>query len=141
MGGGPNNCSATITDVGYNISDDNSCGFTASTSRNNTDPQLDPAGLSDNGGPTQTIALQSSSPAIDAIALEDCTDQAPSPKRITTDQRGALRPDAGEVSCDIGASEFQDFVGQADCQGKSAPAARQYGGLRAAASRPMASPA
>jgi hypothetical protein len=31
----------------------------------NTNPQLDPAGLANNGGPTMTIALQSTSPAID----------------------------------------------------------------------------
>jgi hypothetical protein len=48
-----------IIDAGYNISDDDSCGFTAIGSLNNTDPQLDPAGLANNGGPTQTIALLS----------------------------------------------------------------------------------
>lgn len=59
-------CSATagtIIDAGYNISDDATCGFSASTSHSNTDAKLDPAGLSNNGGPTQTIALQPSSPA------------------------------------------------------------------------------
>ncbi len=71
------NCFATITDVGYNISDDNSCGFTASSSRNKTDPELDPAGMSAHGGPTETIALQSSSPAVDAIALEDLHRSSP----------------------------------------------------------------
>ena len=92
------------TDLGYNISDDDSCGFSAVGSRNNTDPMLDPAGLANNGGPTQTIALLSGSPAIDAIPLADCTDQ--SSNRITTDQRGFPRPDArGEPACDIGAYE------------------------------------
>jgi hypothetical protein len=61
------NCFETVTDAGYNISDDTSCGFSATSSRNNTDPMLDRAGLSNNDGPTHTIALLDGSPAIDAI--------------------------------------------------------------------------
>jgi hypothetical protein len=91
----------TFTDLGYNISADDSCGFTATGSMNNTDPMLDPAGLANNGGPTQTIALLSGSPAIDVIPLADCTDQDGNP--LTTDERGFPRPDAGEGVCDIGA--------------------------------------
>jgi hypothetical protein len=100
------NCAGTITDAGFNISDDNACAFSATGSRNSTNPELDPAGLADNGGPTQTIALLVGSPAIDAIPLALCTDQAGTP--LTTDQRGFARPDAGENACDIGAYEFQD---------------------------------
>jgi CSLREA domain-containing protein len=131
--GGGNCYGAPIADAGYNISDDAACGFAAVGSLNNTDPVLDPAGLQNNGGPTQTIALSSESPAIDAIPVSDCTDQNSNP--IHTDQRGALRPDPGEVACDIGAYEFADFAGQANCVGKSNSAlAHQYGGLSAAAS-------
>jgi hypothetical protein len=88
-------CAGTITDAGYNISDDNLCGFNATGSRNNTDPMLDPAGLANNGGPTQTIALLSGSPAIDAIPLANCTDEASPPNPIITDQRlfPALMPE------------------------------------------------
>ena len=53
----------TIIDAGYNISDDASCGFSATGSRNNTNPMLDSKGLQYNGGPTETIALNSESPA------------------------------------------------------------------------------
>jgi CSLREA domain-containing protein len=131
-------CSGTITDAGYNISDDHTCGFAKTGSANNGDgvnPLLSAAGLANNGGPTQTIALDSESPAIDAIPLADCTDQASPPKRIITDQRGALRPDAGEVQCDIGAYEFQDFAGQPFCGSKSIFAlVRRFGSLEAAAS-------
>lgn len=102
------NCVGTINDGGYNISDDQSCGFSAIGSLNNTDPMLDPAGLADNGGPTQTIALLSGSPAIDAIPLADCTDQASPPNPIITDQRLFPRPDSEEDLCDIGAYEFAD---------------------------------
>lgn len=103
------NCSGTITDGGFNIDDDGSC-VSASTSQT-TNPQLDPAGLKDNGGPTQTIALCTGagtptgctviSPAIDAVQTG-----CPPP---STDQRGVSRPQDGNndgtALCDIGAFE------------------------------------
>jgi hypothetical protein len=109
--GGGGNCSIHIsppTDEGYNISNDNTCGFDRTGSADNGDnvnPLLSSAGLANNGGPTQTIALRADSPAINAIPIADCTDQSSPPKRIATDQRGFPRPDAGEAKCDIGAYE------------------------------------
>jgi CSLREA domain-containing protein len=100
-----------FADAGYNISDDSTCGFAKTGSANNgdgVDPLLSPAGLAQNGGLTETIALLAGSPAIDAIPLADCTDQSTPPKRIATDQRGFPRPDAGEQFCDIGAYEYQN---------------------------------
>jgi Right handed beta helix region len=97
------NCSpsGSITDTGYNLSNDTSCGFTtANHSMPNTNPQLDPAGLKNNGGPTQTIALLPGSPAIDQIPSAMCL--------VDTDQRGFPRPDNNESVCDIGAYEHQD---------------------------------
>jgi hypothetical protein len=77
-------------DGGYNLVDDNSCEL-GSTSLSDTAPGLDPAGLQDNGGPTQTIALQASSPAVGYVTSSaDCTGN---------DQRGAPWP----APCDIGA--------------------------------------
>lgn len=94
-------CNGSFSDQGYNLSSDSSCGFTASTSQQNTDPKLDPNGLQNNGGPTQTLALQQGSPAIDQIPVASCP---------PTDQRGIARPDDSEPSCDIGAyeSNYQD---------------------------------
>jgi hypothetical protein len=92
---------AAFVDTGYNLEDAASCGFsTLNHSLPNSEPLLDPAGLQDNGGPTQTIALQSGSPAIDAIpaGANGCG------TTITTDQRGVSRPQAG--GCDIGAYEL-----------------------------------
>ena len=84
-----------ITDQGYNLDSDSSC-FSASTSLH-TNPQL--AALASNGGPTQTMALQQGSPAIDAVASS--ANICPS-----TDQRGNTRPDdASETACDMGAYE------------------------------------
>jgi hypothetical protein len=64
---------SAITDGGHNLDDGTMCGFSiANGSLNNADPQLDPAGLKDNGGPTQTIALQPGSPAINAGSETIC---------------------------------------------------------------------
>jgi HYR domain len=84
-----------IVDNGYNLSSENSCGFPGTGSRQNTDPLL--SGLANNGGPTQTMALQQGSPAIDQIPATNCPQ---------TDQRGVSRPDDGESACDMGAYEF-----------------------------------
>ena len=70
------------------------------------DPGLDPNGLQDNGGPTQTIALLPGSPAIDsgsnALAVDPRTDQP-----LTTDQRGIGFSRIVNNTVDIGAFEFQ----------------------------------
>lgn len=100
--GGPN-CSGLgpSSDGGYNLDDGTSCGFDiANHSLSTTNPMLDPAGLNDNGGPTQTIALLSGSPAIDAIppGAVGCG------TTLTSDQRGVSRPQG--PGCDIGAFEF-----------------------------------
>ncbi len=89
-----------ISDGGYNLEDGRSCGFsTANNSLPETDPLLDPAGLKNNGGPTQTIALQPGSPAINAVprGVNGCG------TTLTTDQRGVARPQGPR--CDIGAFE------------------------------------
>jgi hypothetical protein len=98
-----------VTDRGYNISDDRSCGFTATglaLNGDDVDPRL-AAGLANNGGPTKTVALLTSSPAIDQIPIGLCTDFA-SGNQLKTDQRGYGRPDPGDGpngNCDIGAYE------------------------------------
>lgn len=118
------NCSysggSTLNVEEFNLESGTDCGFTNQTSLQNTDPKLDPNGLQNNGGPTQTIALQPGSPALDVLPFDglarcpslttpagsippsssDCT-YCP-----TTDQRGYPRPDnSSEDMCDIGAYE------------------------------------
>ena len=94
------------TDLGFNIEDDASCGFNPAISKNNTDPKLDPAGLKNNGGPTETIALQAISPALDLIPVASCTDQQAMPQPLETDQRLFGRPDPANLNaCDSGAFE------------------------------------
>jgi hypothetical protein len=116
-----------ITDGGHNLDDGMSCGFsTANGSLSNTDPRLDPAGLRDNGGPTQTLALctgagqpagcTAASPAIGAGDNTICG-SAPVNSR---DQRGFVRPGIGHTQCSIGAYEADGVAPQlcvGDCSG------------------------
>ena len=68
--------------LGYNLDDDGTCGFTGGTGDLSDTPSgLDPTGLHANGGPTDTIALEPGSAAIDAVA-----DPSLCP---ATDQRGS----------------------------------------------------
>jgi len=94
-------CSAAVTDGGFNIDDGTSCGFSAPYhDLINTNPSL--AALAGNGGPTQTMALNSGSPAIDAgQSGSACTSVNDS-----EDQRGFVRPDVAATACDIGAYEY-----------------------------------
>jgi hypothetical protein len=100
----PTNCTADpdalIADNGHNVSSDGTC-VSAGTSLANTDPLLDPAGLQDNGGPTQTIALLPDSPAIDLVPI----DANGCGTTLTTDQRGNARPHG--PACDSGAVEHE----------------------------------
>ena len=94
------NCYTPIIDGGYNLDSGTSCGFSAVyDSLPGTDPKL--GELADNGGPTQTMALGSGSPAIDAGNDTVCTDATTVNK---LDQRGMARPQG--THCDIGAFEL-----------------------------------
>ena len=92
-------CRGKIVDGGYNISDDASYRFPANTSKIRTNPRLDPGGLEDNGGPTGTIALQTSSPAINFVpkSTNGCGTST------SIDQRDVHRPQGKR--CDAGAFE------------------------------------
>ncbi|MBK5218651.1 MAG: hypothetical protein JJE35_02515 [Thermoleophilia bacterium] len=93
-GGTASDCGTVVTVTSANnISGDASCMFTDPASKQNTNPLL--GGLADNGGPTNTMALQPGSPAIDAGTNTGCP---------ATDQRGVARPQGS--ACDIGAYEL-----------------------------------
>ncbi len=89
---GGSNLFGTIIDGGYNLSSDDSFGFSSPNSLNSTDPLLGP--LQNNGGLTLTAALTDCSPAVDAGHPTSLT---------SADQRGVLRPVNGRS--DIGAFE------------------------------------
>jgi predicted outer membrane repeat protein len=92
------NCVGGVTNNGFNLSSDNTCGF--GIGRDNVNLMLDP--LANNGGPTKTHMLQPGSPAIDNVATG-----CPPP---STDQRGGMRPVDGDgdgsALCDVGAVEY-----------------------------------
>lgn len=121
-GGSGSNCSvqpeSAIQSQGHNLDSLNECSFTAAGDLVNADPLLAP--LANNGGFTQTMALASASPAIDAADGAACP---------PTDQRGVLRP-AG-AACDIGAFELaipSATSGQASAVGQTSAT---LGGLAA----------
>ena len=92
-----------MSSQGYNLASDASCSLTATADQPSTNPNLGP--LANNGGPTRTMALPLSSPAVDKGIAGG----------LTTDQRGLIRPvdfpaipnaSSGDGT-DIGAFEVQ----------------------------------
>ena len=117
------NCGGPITSQGYNLSDDPSCAFAGRGDLNNTPAGLDPSGLQNNGGPTQTIALLANSSAVDAIPASACSDAFGN--LVSTDQRGITRPQGS--GCDIGAFEVVQVPTANVCPaGQTTPAPCSY---------------
>jgi predicted outer membrane repeat protein len=94
--GGCAGLTANISSFGHNIDWWNSCNLGINGDQVNTNPQLGP--LQYNGGNSQTHALASYSPAIDAGDSTYCPG---------FDQRGVSRPQY--ATCDVGAYEFNGF--------------------------------
>jgi hypothetical protein len=92
------NCAggALITSLGHNLETGSDCGFTAAGDLQNTDPKFFTAGVNDNGGNTDTLGLDVTSPAVDAVP-------ANAPGCGGTDQRDVPRPQG--AACDMGAFE------------------------------------
>jgi len=103
VGNSGGNCYGGVIDEGYNLDDDGTCDFSSGTTPDSA-IALDPNGLQNNGGPTETVALESNSVAINQIPIPDCIDQSSPPVRLYTDQRGVIRPQF--TACDIGAYEY-----------------------------------
>lgn len=95
-------CVGSIGDLGYNLDDDGSCGFSATDhSLSGINPDLGP--LQDNGGPTQTQA-----PAVDSAVLNQIPPHVAGPSGTALcpriDQRGVDGPQG--TWCDMGAVEL-----------------------------------
>ncbi len=97
------NCTGAMVSVGFNLDSGSSCGFVTPADRPNSNPALGP--LTDNGGPTQTLAPAANSPALDSGRAKT---------GMKIDQRGELRPRnltgipnaMGSDATDIGALEL-----------------------------------
>ena len=110
LAGNPgNNCgsqtSGVIVDEGGNFDDGTSCNF-GTNSLSGVGAALDPLGVQNNGGPTDTVALTTGSGAVD-LGLNAVCAAAPV---SNLDQRGGPRPIDGdgvnEAACDTGAFEL-----------------------------------
>jgi CSLREA domain-containing protein len=87
------NCAGTVGDGGNNL---HFPAFDPSCPGGNGDPKL--GTLARNGGPTQTVALQTGSAAIDQVPAGAACPSG--------DQRGVARPQPAGGMCDIGAYEY-----------------------------------
>lgn len=98
--GSGGNCSSAVTSAGWNLSTDDTCRLSGPGDIVVAQASLSPLG--DNGGLTETHALLSLSPAIDAGDNAGCP---------PGDQRGLARPTDGDRDgsfvCDIGAYELE----------------------------------
>ncbi len=112
----PSNCGDSgISSLGHNLQSGADCAFAATGDLKDVEPGFLSDGLQDNGGNTNTFALEATSPAVDAIASGAAGCSA-------TDQRGISRPQGS--GCDIGAYElFQPIEGQqfSEVVGAAAP--------------------
>ena len=112
------NCSpgSLVINGSSNFDSNEDCNFgTANHSISKTDPELDVL-LKDNGGPTQTLALQLGSPAInhgnDAFAVDPYGAANPGGANpLKYDQRGQGFARIANGAVDIGAHEYQVAVG------------------------------
>jgi hypothetical protein len=88
---------AKIISLGYNIETGTDCGFTATGDKQSTAPDFSSTTPQGNGGNTNTLAPEPTSPAVNAIptSFEFCDG---------LDQRGVTRPQG--AGCDIGAVEL-----------------------------------
>jgi hypothetical protein len=99
------NCRATspakIASIGYNLETGTDCGFKSTGDKQSTAPDFSSSTPQNNGGNTDTLAPEPTSPAVNAIptSWEFCDG---------TDQRGVTRPQG--AGCDIGAVELGGAV-------------------------------
>jgi CSLREA domain-containing protein len=89
-------CAGSMRSLGHNLSQRSGCGFDRSSDARGVDPRL--GAFDSHGGPSPTVVLMASSPAIDLGGR--CS---------RTDQRGAPRDD----HCDVGAYERVLCLGRA----------------------------
>jgi predicted outer membrane repeat protein len=87
-----------VTSQDYNLTSGSGCWTAKAHDLLSTNPNLGP--LQDNGGPTFTMAIPRTSPAIEKIPSSGANCAA-------TDQRGIVRPQPANGLCDIGAFEVQ----------------------------------
>ncbi|MGH3266777.1 MAG: choice-of-anchor Q domain-containing protein, partial [Trebonia sp.] len=95
-----------IVDEGYNVADDTTCGFSGTSHQGSSDQAIGLGPLTENGGPTPTMQVTSSSAAYDIVP----TDKQLSGDDIDFcsryDERGIPRAQTGASACSAGAYQF-----------------------------------
>jgi hypothetical protein len=119
------NCLATspatiVSPLGYDLETGTDCGFTSIGDLQNTSPDFSSSTPQNNGGNTNTFALEPTSPAVDAIPA------SVSLLCENLDQRDITRPQGS--ACDIGAFELAPSTFQAAGVPVSATAGAQFNG-------------
>jgi hypothetical protein len=89
-------CSGSISDGGYNVESDDSCGFGSTDLVNNPYINLGETDANGSSGP-QTAAIGPNSSAFEEVPSANC--------KVSTDERGVPRPGVSEENCDAGAFE------------------------------------
>jgi hypothetical protein len=117
------NCAnGTVTDLGYNLATDDTCGLTAATSHEGVAGLNLDTGIADRGGPVPTVAILNPSAAVDTIPV-GATYGDPAtplcPVTDATDLRGVPRPAGG--ACDAGSMEMAATATVVDGPAKAAP--------------------
>jgi predicted outer membrane repeat protein len=100
-----NNCTGTITSLGHNLENTNTCGFNQAGDLPTADPKLDTPAF--NGGPIASLLTQELLAGSQAIDTGDPAMCAAAPVN-NIDQRGDARPKG--TACDIGSFEADAFV-------------------------------
>jgi CSLREA domain-containing protein len=112
LSGGASVCAGFVVPASgsRNLATDDSCGTTGllvgDVSVVDSALKLDPDGLKNNGGPTQTLALLAGSVALDAGDAAVCSNALVA----NLDQRGSPRPQPVGSQCDVGAFEAVQFA-------------------------------
>ena len=101
---GGSDCSGTISDAGYNYSDDTSCTWTGVSSHNN-ESGLAIGALASNGGGTQTERVAPTSVAYDVVPIGTTVGEL-QPFCSGTDQRGEPRAQGAASACSAGAYQY-----------------------------------
>ncbi len=109
-----------VAPLGYDLETGTDCGFTSTGDLQNTSPDFSSSEPKNNGGNTNTFALEPTSPAVDTIPKSD------SLLCENLDQRGVARPQG--AACDIGAFELAPSTFQAAGVPVSATAGVQFNG-------------
>lgn len=89
--------SATITDGGYNVESDDTCGFGPTSIVNSSTIGLQSLAANGSSGP-ETMAIGPISAAFEEVPPSACT--------VTTDERGYPRPGVPGENCDAGSYEL-----------------------------------